>query len=103
MKASFFSLAQAKYASGEFKHTVFDSVDQVRGGAQQRAAHGPALQCACPQISAPAALRRQARPPPPTATTLPGPASSPTHTRAPGHLSREGAAGQRGGREAAQV
>ena len=29
MKASFFSLAQAKYATGEFKHTVFDSVDQV--------------------------------------------------------------------------
>lgn len=29
MKASFFSLAQAKYSSGEFKHTVFDSIDQA--------------------------------------------------------------------------
>ncbi|KAL4451447.1 hypothetical protein ABPG77_009519 [Micractinium sp. CCAP 211/92] len=29
MKASFFSLAQAKYATGDFKHTVFDSVDQA--------------------------------------------------------------------------
>ncbi|KAI7840564.1 hypothetical protein COHA_005718 [Chlorella ohadii] len=29
MKASFFSLAQAKYSSGDFKHTVFDSVDQA--------------------------------------------------------------------------
>lgn len=31
MKASFFSLTQAKYAClGDFKHTVFDSVDQAR-------------------------------------------------------------------------
>ncbi|PSC71673.1 V-type proton ATPase subunit D-like [Micractinium conductrix] len=29
MKASFFSLAQAKYATGDFKHTVFDSIDQA--------------------------------------------------------------------------
>lgn len=31
MKASFFTLTQAKYAClGDFKHTVFDSVDQAR-------------------------------------------------------------------------
>ena len=29
MKASFFSLAQARYATGEFRHTVLDSVDQA--------------------------------------------------------------------------
>lgn len=29
MKASFFSLAQARYATGDFKHTVVDSVEQV--------------------------------------------------------------------------
>lgn len=29
LQASFFSLAQAKYSSGDFKHTVFDSVDQA--------------------------------------------------------------------------
>lgn len=29
MKASFFSLAQAKYATGDFKHTVFDSIGQA--------------------------------------------------------------------------
>lgn len=29
MKASFFALAQARYASGDFKHTVMDSVDQA--------------------------------------------------------------------------
>lgn len=37
MKASFFSLAQARYSSGEFKHTVFDSVDQVRCAGAYRA------------------------------------------------------------------
>lgn len=30
MKASFFSLAQAKYSTGEFRHTVVDNVDQAR-------------------------------------------------------------------------
>lgn len=29
MKSSFFSLAQARYANGDFRHTVFDSVDQA--------------------------------------------------------------------------
>lgn len=29
MKASFFSLAQARYSTGEFRHTVLDSVDQA--------------------------------------------------------------------------
>lgn len=29
MKSSFFSLAQARYATGEFRHTVLDSVDQA--------------------------------------------------------------------------
>jgi len=29
MKSSFFSLAQARYAAGDFKHTVMDSVDQA--------------------------------------------------------------------------
>lgn len=30
MKESFFALAQAKYVAGEFRHTLLDSVDQVR-------------------------------------------------------------------------
>ena len=29
MKASFFSLAQAKYASGDFRHSVIDGIDHV--------------------------------------------------------------------------
>ena len=29
MKSSFFSLAQARYSTGEFRHTVLDSVDQA--------------------------------------------------------------------------
>lgn len=33
MKASFFSLAQARYATGDFRHTVLDGVDQVGLGS----------------------------------------------------------------------
>lgn len=32
MKESFFALAQARYAAGEFRHTVLDGVDQARVG-----------------------------------------------------------------------
>lgn len=32
MKESFFALAEARYATGEFKQTVFDSVTQASGG-----------------------------------------------------------------------
>lgn len=51
LQASFFSLAQAKYSSGDFKHTVFDSVDQAgcmacRGrAATADAVPPPALLC----------------------------------------------------------
>ena len=31
MRDSSFALTEAKYAAGEFRHTVFDSVETVRG------------------------------------------------------------------------
>lgn len=34
MKASFFSLAQAKYASGDFRHSVIDGIDHVSYGLE---------------------------------------------------------------------
>jgi hypothetical protein len=45
MKESFFALAEARYATGEFKHTVLDNVSQVgvqrsRSGVLQRARMG---------------------------------------------------------------
>lgn len=40
MKNSFFSLAQAKYTTGEFMHTVVDNVEQVRDWAGDLRAHG---------------------------------------------------------------
>lgn len=64
MKASFFALAQAKYATGDFRHTVFDGVNQVRpggGGARpvpSPAAHAAPLGGASPEPRAPL------RPPP---------------------------------------
>ena len=50
MKASFFSLAQARYTNGDFKHTVLDSVDQatVRVGTHQENVAGvkiPKFEC----------------------------------------------------------
>lgn len=42
MRESFFALAEARYATGEFKHTVFDSVTQVWGGGRGRASLGSA-------------------------------------------------------------
>ena len=34
MRDSSFALTEAKYAAGEFRHTVFDSVETVRTSAQ---------------------------------------------------------------------
>jgi V-type H+-transporting ATPase subunit D len=41
MKQSFFSLAQARYATGDFSQTVLDSIGQVRAVRQERAARPP--------------------------------------------------------------
>ena len=84
MKASFFALAQAKYATGDFRHTVFDSVTQVSAGGGREP---------CSPHSAP--------------QTYPKPEPAPPLWAAPapcaGDVQGEGVAGQRGGREAPQV
>ena len=45
MRAGAFALTEAKYAAGEFNHTVLDSVEAVRARARPVAAGGATARC----------------------------------------------------------
>ena len=109
LQASFFSLAQAKYSSGDFKHTVFDSVDQAgclacRGSNCRRC---PATCLAVPSLAS-LCIRGSRQPTigkrPSSMLSIHCPANQRQPTLLPAGVGQgAGQPGQRGRREAAPV